>query len=288
MRVKLFSCHHSRPVHLATGDLFMPLWSGGTTDNRRRWLTDLDGVNIHHLRLDEMRQQYFVWKNLLWSLDYVGFEQYRRLLMLDPLPAAELQERYPRVLAVRRKLAAYAVEWRGVADADTFRDYLRLREELLPTRVAALTDWISRYDIIAPRRYVQFNVEEQWLLAKLPRGLWDQFIDKIRCSAFMRHRTNFVQTDQVGAHFCNMFIMTTALFDEYMSFWSEVVLEMFSAYDQSSRDVGFLSERLFSFWLLQKQVENPLLRVAEVPHLFGEDMDGVRDRLIAEGHAWAT
>jgi hypothetical protein len=40
LRVKLYSCHHDRPIFPASGDLFMPIWTGGEEDPAGRWLTD--------------------------------------------------------------------------------------------------------------------------------------------------------------------------------------------------------------------------------------------------------
>lgn len=268
MRIKLFSCHHRRPVFPAAGELFMPIWSGGEADAHGRWLTDLDGLNIHTQPFDEMRQQFFVWRNLLGGLDHVGFEHYRRLLPLDPLPAADCETRYPRVLAVRRQLAANALLWRGEVDVATIEEYLRLREELSRADVEALQRWIARHDVIVPRRYLAAPVDLQWRMCGLSDDVWQRFVRSIEVSSFWRSRCSYIDFAQIGAHFLNMFILRSELFDEYMSFWAEVMFNVQGSVDPASRQLGFLSERLFSYWMLQKQIENPLLRVAELPHLF--------------------
>ena len=277
MRMRLFSCHHLRPSFPAAGELFMPIWSGGAADPRGRWLTDLDGLNIHSQPLDEMRQQFYVWRNLLGGLDHVGFEHYRRLLPLDPLPAADCETRYPRVLALRRQLAANALLWRGDVDAATFEDYLRLRRELTHADVEALKRWVSRFDVIVPRRYLAAPVDLQWRMCGLSDDVWRRFVRSIEVSSFWRSRRSYIDFGQIGAHFLNMFILRADLFDEYMSFWAEVMFNVQGSVEPESRQLGFLSERLFSYWMLQKQIEDPLLRVAELPHLFCADAAAAPD-----------
>jgi hypothetical protein len=36
----------------------------------------------------------------------------------------------------------------------------------------------------------------------------------------------------------------------------------------TGRALGYFSERVFSFWLYQKRIEQPSLRVLEIPFLF--------------------
>lgn len=285
MRIRLYSCHHERPIFPALGEIFMPIWTGGEVDPNGRWLTDLSGLNLHAAPdFNEMRQEFFAWRNLMPDADYIGFEHYRRLFMLDPLPAYDCGLRFPRVLEARRAMAADTLSWRHDADCETFVQYIRLRSSLTRAETEALGAWIGSHDIIAPRRHTFAPMEIQWKQCSFSEESWDAFVKSIALSSFWRGRRNYVNFAQIGVHYCNMFIMKAALFDEYMQFWSEVMFNVQAAVDRSSRYLGYLSERLFSLWVLQKQIEDPLLRVVDLPYLFCPH-DDLADALAADGLA---
>lgn len=285
VKVKIYSCHHERPIFPASGEIFTPIWTGGTIDPAGRWLTDLDGLNLHSERdFNEMRQEFFAWRNLLGGLDYIGFEHYRRLFLLDPLPADMCGARFPRILEARRSLAANSLLWRHDSDTETFVQNLQLRRSLTPSETAALKNWIASHDIIVPRRHTFAPLDIQWQQCELSDELWSHFKEAIAASKFFRTAPNYMNFSQIGAHFCNMFIMKVDLFSEYMQLWSEVMFSLQGVVDRSSRHLGYLSERLFSLWVLQKQIENPLLRVTDLPYLFCPEAD-LADALVVAGIA---
>lgn len=274
VKVKIYSCHHERPLFPAFGDVFTPLWTGGEVDQAGRWLTDLDGLNLHSEKdFNEMRQEFFAWRNLLDGLDYIGFEHYRRLFLLDPLPAEACGARYPRLLEARRSMAANSLLWRYESDAETFVQYLQLRDSLTPSDISALKNWIASHDIIVPRRHTFAPLDIQWRQCNLPEEVWEHFMEAISASKLFQTTVNYMNFSQIGAHYCNMFIMRVELFSEYMEFWSDVMFSLQGVVDRSARHLGYLSERLFSLWVLQKQIENPLLRVADLPYLFCPEPD---------------
>jgi hypothetical protein len=274
VKVKIYSCHHERPIFPASGELFMPIWTGGEADPAGRWLTDVEGLNLHAARdFNEMRQEFFAWRNLLDGVDYIGFEHYRRLFLLDPLTADDCAARFPRVLEARRSMAANSLLWRYDSDTETFVQYVQLRNSLAPAEIGALTDWIASHDIIVPRRHTFAPLDIQWQQCDLSDELWAHFIEAIAASKLFQTTTNYMNFSQIGVHFCNMFIMKVDLFREYMQFWSDVMFSVQGMVDRSSRHLGYLSERLFSLWVLQKQIENPLLRVTDLPYLFCPELD---------------
>jgi hypothetical protein len=64
-----------------------------------------------------------------------------------------------------------------------------------------------------------------------------------------------------------MYIMRSDLLNEYLTFCFEVLSFCKSRLALGGRALGFFSERLFSFWLYQKRIEVPTLRVLELPFL---------------------
>jgi hypothetical protein len=62
-----------------------------------------------------------------------------------------------------------------------------------------------------------------------------------------------------------MYMMRSELLDEYLTFCFEVLEFYRSKLTLRDRALGYLSERLFSFWLYQKRIDQPTLRVLELP-----------------------
>jgi hypothetical protein len=62
-----------------------------------------------------------------------------------------------------------------------------------------------------------------------------------------------------------MYMMSSTLLVEYLEFCFEVLAYCESRLTLGGRALGYFSERLFSFWFYQKRVENPTLRVLELP-----------------------
>jgi hypothetical protein len=52
---------------------------------------------------------------------------------------------------------------------------------------------------------------------------------------------------------------------EYLNFCFEVLAFSQAKLALRGRALGYFSERLFSFWLYQKRIEVPMLRVLELP-----------------------
>ncbi|MGU3454587.1 DUF4422 domain-containing protein [Methylobacterium fujisawaense] len=280
MAIKIFNCHHERPAIGPVGDLFTSLWTGGPPDEAGNWLTDLVGLNIAPMvDLGDMRHQFYVWKNLTDGLDYIGFEQYRRLFILDPLAAWECEARSPRVFETRRKIANDTTLWRADVDADTFVDYVRLRSSFGADKIHEIEKWIQSFDIIVPRRLTYAAVDAQWAMCNLSLDDWRVFVNAIEAASYFRKVTNYIQYNQIGGLFCNMYIMRTHLFHEYMSFWSEVIFSIQNSVDRSIRSLAFLSERLYSYWVLQKQIENPCLKVVEIPYMIPTEYAGIPERI---------
>ena len=79
MRLKIFSCHHLRPEFTCNTEIFQTLVSNLPEPADGSFMSDLGGINMANNNLySELRHQFFVWKNLIDSYDYIGFEHYRR------------------------------------------------------------------------------------------------------------------------------------------------------------------------------------------------------------------
>ena len=266
MRLKVFSCHHLQPRFTCNTTLFQTLVSNLAAPADGTFMSDLDGENIASDNLyAELRHQFFIWKNLLGAYDYIGFEHYRRPFFIDVLPAALLAERFPDVMAMRLYFAAFNVAGmrRG---ASMFDSYLGMRRSLDAAQMQQVCDWIGGYDIVVPKANNE-NIERQWKQSH-DADLWDVLTDSVGESRFFRNRPNYIFFALERCHFANMYIMRSDLLDEYLRFCFEVLDRCRSRAMLTGRALGYFSERVFSFWLYQKQIECPTLRILELPFIF--------------------
>jgi hypothetical protein len=266
MRLKIFSCHHLHPRFSCNTEIFQTLVSNLAAPADGSFMSDLGAINIAHDNLyGELRHQFFVWQNLRDTYDYIGFEHYRRPFFIDPLPAAELAARFPDIMTMRLYFAAYNIA--GLRrNSSVFGDYLAMRRSLGSEGIAQVKRWIGSHDIVVPKANNE-HIERQWKQSH-DAELWDVLKAGIRASAYFAHRPNFVFFELERCHFANMYVMRRDLLDEYLRFCFDVLGYCRSNAALTGRALGYFSERVFSFWLYQKRIENPTLRVLEVPFLF--------------------
>ena len=266
MRLKIFSCHHLRPRFSCNTEIFQTLVSNIAEPADGAFMSDLGGVNIAHDNLyAELRHQFYVWKNLSDCYEYIGFEHYRRPFFIDPIPASELAATFPAIMPMRLYLAAYNVA--GLRrDSTCFENYLSMRRSFDSSRIAEVKKWIGSYDIVVPKANNE-NIERQWKQSH-DAELWDVLKAGVLASDYFARRTNFVFFELERCHFANMYVMRRELLDEYLRFCFEVLEYCRSNAHLTGRALGYFSERVFSFWLYQKRIEWPSLRVLELPFLF--------------------
>jgi Domain of unknown function (DUF4422) len=264
MRLKIFSCHHRKPEFTCNTEIFQTLVSNLPVPEDGSFMSDLGGINIAENNLySELRHQFFVWKNLLDCYDYVGFEHYRRVFFIDTLPAEQLAVEFDDVWEMRLFFAGFNNVGlkRGQHE---FRQYLAMRQSLDAAAIANLKHWIGGYDVIVPRRNME-NIEEQWKSCFDDDDLWDVMVEGVNRSQIFRTRPNLICFQIQTCYFANMYIMRSDLLHEYLSFCFDVLAFCQSRIDLVGRALGYFSERLFSFWLYQKRIEIPTLRVLELP-----------------------
>lgn len=266
MRLKIFSCHHLRPSFTCNTEIFQTLVSNIEAPADGAFMSDLHGLNIAQDNLyAELRHQYFVWKNLLGEYDYIGFEHYRRPFFIDPLTPAELESRFPDLLALRQHFAAFHIAGlrRNAAD---FGRYLAMRRALDAPAIARVKNWVASYDIITPKANDE-NIEAQWKQFHDP-DCWDVLVNAVRENKYFLTHPNRIFFELQRCYFANMYIMRRDLLDEYLTFCFEVLALCRAQKTLIGRALGYFSERVFSFWLYQKRIDHPTLRVLELPFLF--------------------
>lgn len=267
MRIKILSCHHQVPAEPLMTSLFATLVSGEPSDPKGRFLGDLDGPNIAtQNEHSELRLHYHVWKHLLPHYDYVGFEHYRRLFFLDPIPGAEMSARYPFFHGLRRHFQRDQGAGFAELTPAEFSAYQSMRRNFDAQSVQRLKAWISDHDVITLRPFAPAPLDEQWHTTGVA-PYWDQLIAAMRAHSYFQDRPAEFDVSLNQPSYCNTYIMRADLFDEYMRFWLEAMTLLAASLTVTPRLLGHFAERVFNFFLMQKRVENPLLRVSRLPFL---------------------
>lgn len=268
MKCMIYACHHAVPDRSWRLPMFSSLVSGIAAPRDGSFASDLAGENIAvQLEHSEMRHQYYVWRNTLVQYDYVGFEHYRRLFFLDPLPESQLHGRFAFIRQARFKFLGDQQLALLPASRDEFDSYLAMRRGLTAEDLLRLKDWIAAHDIIVQRPLFHMPLDEQWKSTHMAE-FWDTLIGAAVHNPYFDDRAMHIDVAMRTPHYCNMYIMRAEIFDEYMKFWSASMDYIAARIMPYPRLFGHFAERLFNFFLMQKRMENPLLRVAALPHLF--------------------
>lgn len=269
MRLKIFSCHHIPPSHVLSTEIFQTLISGIDVPPGSRIETDSGGANIADDNdFSELRHQYFIWKNRLSEFDYVGFEHYRRPFLIDPLDTRSAQLRIPSLLQIRRHYHANP-SWALVVDDTVMADYFAVRQDFTPTQVSCVKAWIGGFDVVV-NNGDRSPIDDQWRACH-DAYIWSEIVRLVRASPYFSDRECYIDFALRNSHFRNMYIMRSDIFSEYMTFCFDILFEMRDVLGiRSHRLYGYVSERLFALFMHQKRVENPCLRVLELPVLVGQ------------------
>jgi Domain of unknown function (DUF4422) len=268
MRLKIYSCHYTAPDRVVATDLFQTFVSGFVPVEDPSVISDAHGDGIpHDNRYSELRHHYFAWKNLLADVDYIGFEHYRRAFFLLPSPGEHLQRSYPELYELHCFDASYKSQHFHV-NSKVFNRYLDYREAFTPMEVDRLLGLIEQYDILTVRP-TPMDVQAQWGLL-FGKESWDWLTTAADNSKFMRRQAQLESGPINLGYWLNCYIMKKDYFAEYMDFAFESIagFEALSTRPATFRLYGNVAERLFSIYLNRKRLENPMLRVLELPVIF--------------------
>ena len=249
---------------MLASDFFVSLVSGAHDDETTGVLGDLGGHNIASPNWhSEMRHQYHVWHDRLESLDYVGFEHYRRLFFLNPLNVARLRRFNPWLLDVARQLISDETCVGAVLDETLFNAYLDLRE-ICEGEMRSFTDALMENSDIVTHRVQPLRLDEQFKLNH-PAEHWDIFTATVRETRFYARSHDMIDFGLRTSFFCNMYVVRTELFAEYMEFWWSVMETLSQRIPLRERYLGYFSERLVNLFIHGKRLADPRLRVRSLP-----------------------
>jgi Domain of unknown function (DUF4422)/Glycosyltransferase 61/Methyltransferase domain len=198
-------------------------------------------------RWSELSAIYRIWQEGPKS-DIVGFLHYRRYLNFGE------------------------TEYMDAINRIEHFDLVHIGPALFDERIISAID--RRHSIIGKSQKLHESVFRQYGDAHNASDYLKVF--KLVCSRFPRvaeHMASQFETSNLYAH--NLFIMIWEGFDELCNFWFEILEEFTKLVDwpredaYQSRDVAFLSERLFDAWIRFKQCDGQIFR--ELPVIFIEE-----------------
>ena len=270
MRAKIFTTYHFVPENYLANELYASMVMGKTIGHHPTLLSDEWGNNIAgETSYCEMRGQYYVWKNLLSAYDFVGFQHYRRFIFFDQMPSASHNQL---LLQIRQAYLrdSHAIEIK--VDAPFFREYQNTLQRLPAPDIAALREYIGRHDIVTVRPW-PCVLAEQYRTNHVAAD-WDVLVGVLARHSRFRGRPNHLDLALKLLYSCNMYVMSAAAFDAYMSFWHEAMQEFSNLVKPhtdpyQSRVYGFISERIFTLYLYQLRMERPQLKITALPYVTG-------------------
>ena len=274
MNLKIFTVHHRVPDTFVASPIFSPFITGLTFGSGHPiFITDEDAMNISdRATYAEMRAHYYVWKNKILELDYVGFHHYRRAFLFDFMMEANATSEVAQMCAVKAKDRTIPPP---PVDRATFDRYLEWLQNWKLGNISKFKNWVKHFDIIVPRgQLLPGTIGEQYAQCHSLQDWQDliQILQDHRRFDKVRHCLDFEISYIIP---CNMFLMRASIFQDYMEFWYDVMTVLEGSVEvkrdpYQSRALGFLSERVFTIYLHHLRIERPMLRVAELPYLVYE------------------
>ena len=264
MQGRIYTCWAFEPDRVVSTSLFSTMLSGVRSDPRRGLLGDLDGANIAEPNWhSEMRHQYHVWQERLHGQEYVGFEHHRRLFFVNPLSVAQWRRYCPRLLDVALRFFSDEGCIAIPLGRDMFGDYLDLRESFDGEMKAHVDEIMAGCDMVTQRPHGH-RIDEQFKTCHVDTE-WDHLIDVVRSTRFFARTFGMIDFGLRTPFYCNMYVMRTELFVEYMAFWWECMRRLEERVALRPRYFGYFSERLANLFVYGKRLENPALRVRTMP-----------------------
>ena len=257
-KITIFPVHYDTKATIDT-PIFRPIQEGKQRSGLDLELPfhdgDRDTISHENEYYAELTAMYWVWKNMdLSGLDYVGFCQYRRFLKLSCLnPWTRLK-----ATLSRRYQPQYTM---------TKASFLSSQDVDVAQYVAHIYD----YDIIynhpitlkdpIKKQYLQYHIKEDW-----------DFLE----AELMRRYPPTVVVDFFSQHeliLGNLFIMKPAIYEAYCTWLFDILDRVkphvqFVPYPYQRRVFGFMSERLFTFFMMLHKRQ---YKTKAVPFIFLSD-----------------
>lgn len=222
----------------------------------------------------EMRGHHYVWKNLLHRFDYVGFQHYRRILVW---PTGNFTNPHPVLRLLHTETVRHSCYQSLMVDRDSFIAAVKALCLLTAGEVERLRAVAASVDAIVPYRTIRTDSTpgERYGKAHI-RSHFDILVEEMFREPFFERLRPLTQFTPFWDYFGNLFLLRAELFDDYMSL-AMPILERVRARIEipvdpvQSRVMGYLAERLFTFYMLGLELSCDTLRVRHTSFATSED-----------------
>lgn len=243
--MSIYIAFHKEYPCLTTNSTYIPIQVGRSlAPVTLPMIGDDTGENISakNKTFNELTALYWIWKNT--SDPYVGLCHYRRYFMRHNGPLIQNK--------LIRKTCLYPTQSVSKNNAG-----IGLENRLLTA--AEVDSLLEKNDFIVPKAIrLQHTVEEQY---QRSHSITDLYLAKQIISELAPEFIGTLDTllSQKKLFLYNMFICRRSLFDAYMHWVFPIFTELDKRMDYSEKNayqmraIGFISERLFSLWLLHHQ-----------------------------------
>jgi len=247
---KIYIFHYKYGSVLKTDSIYQPIMAGNTLLSGNQSIPGDDtGENISEKNpyYSELTGIYWVWKNT--HQDVTGSCHYRRFFTAQPEPFLYKLKRllyYPAGLYKKRYGLIYT------ENTDSFVPRILNHQEL--------NDLLNKYDAILPQaRKLKYTVETHYRRYHDINDL--NLLEAILSEKYPEYLEAFhdvLQSKKLYAN--NMFVLKDEHFQEFMSWWFDVLFEFerridLDLYtDYQKRILGFIAERLLNIWFKKQQL----------------------------------
>ena len=257
--VKVYVLKHLEGVSLNLPPLYTYLMTGKTgLQSKSNMLGDDSDVNISERNryYSELTGIYWIWKNR--QHDVIGTCHYRRFFTAQP-----------------ESFLYNAKQWfysKFGLNRTHFGLIHTLNIQLYKNRILStleINDLLERYDAILPLpRKLKRTVKKHYVRCHDSNDLIIlRNIIKEKHPAFTPAFDEVLQSKRMYAN--NMFVLRKELFDEFMTWWFDILFEFEKQIDLKTktgyqeRILGFVAERLLNVWFAHKK-----LNVVELPVIY--------------------
>ena len=249
---RIYAMSHLPFSYQTSGDLLIPFVLGKD---------DATGDNISNRRAwSETRGHYWLWKNIKFASDeMVAVGQYRRCFWLAPLIARDSSfHKYAELL--NKNLGQQILHMMR-------QEYIEYVSYVDTADGAPLNEWLAGVDLVVSRA-IQYPTTIAQIYGQHHRAEdWEIFAHVCR-----KYGLDDGKHPWLTGHL--MFMMSPALFDEYMTLWWAVMSEVDEGLAHEAdwyqhRKIGYLTERFMSAWLIKIRTERPTLRIQTLPIVEG-------------------
>jgi hypothetical protein len=253
-------------------EVLRPFLTGEALDSHYPdFISDERGINIADRRgYSEMRAHYYVWKNMLSGLDYVGFHHYRRALVFHFVMPEKADSP---VAIICSDASKYRVELGKTVSLAEYHQYLEWLRGWDKKDILLFQEWVGNFDIIIPRPWaINGTLGSQYAGAHSADD-WHHLLAILRNHPWLDDVHSHLDLELPHLIPCNIFIMRATLFHDYMEFWYDIVEKLETVITPSpdpyqSRVIAFLSERIYTIYLHHLRLKKPRLKIVELPYLF--------------------